>query len=82
MTQISGSIIDSWVERAGRLVLQVAPRGRPDELCIVEADSDLVPDDGWLVDLGENMCHGSPVSAMGRLVRSGLIRATRLELVR
>jgi hypothetical protein len=42
----------------------------------------LVPDDGWLVDLGENMCHGSPVSAMGRLVRSGLIRATRLELVR
>ena len=33
---------------------------------IVEAEASLVPDRGWLEDLGENLCHGSPVAAVGR----------------
>ena len=41
-------------------------------MMIVEAAASLVPDLGWLEDLGENMCHGSPVSAVGRLTLSGL----------
>ena len=87
-TVIQGAIIDSWVERAGplrresRLVLQVAPRGRPEDLLIVEASASLVPDGGWLEDLGENLCHGSPVAAEGRLNMAGQFRATRIELAR
>jgi hypothetical protein len=85
---LSGAIVDSWVEPAGsmgadsRLVLQVAPRGRPRDLMIVEADARLVPDRGWLEDLGENLCHGSPVAAVGRLNFRGFIAATRLQFVR
>lgn len=85
---VKGSIIDSWIEpsgpidRARRLVLQVAPRGRPKDLMIVEAEASLVPDDGWLEDLGENLCHGSPVAAVGRMTLGGLLSARRIELVR
>ncbi|MDB5349357.1 MAG: hypothetical protein JWN86_604 [Planctomycetota bacterium] len=87
-TIIQGAIIDSWVERAGpsrrepRLVLQVAPSGRPDDLLIVEGAASLVPDRGWLQDLGENLCHGSPVAAEGRLNLAGQFRATRIDLAR
>lgn len=86
--EIKGAIIDSWVEPAGlardgsRLVLQVAPAGRPKDLLIVEAEASLVPDQGWLADLGENLCHGSPVAAVGRLGLSGLMWATQLRLAR
>ena len=85
---VAGAIIDSWVEPAGavgdgsRLVLQVAPRGRPGELTIVEAEVSLVSDRGWLEDLSENLCHGSPVAAVGRPTRTGLFRASRLQLAR
>ena len=84
---VNGAIIDSWVERVGfggasRLVLQVAPKGRPKDLMIVEADSSLVSDRGWLEDLGENLCHGSPVAAVGRLTLSGFIAATQLRIAR
>ena len=85
---ISGAIIDSWVEPSGatqdssRLVLQVAPKGRPRDLVIVEAQASLVPDRGWLEDLGENLCHGSPVMAIGRKMINGFMAATRLQLVR
>ncbi|MFO0911204.1 MAG: hypothetical protein U0794_23185 [Isosphaeraceae bacterium] len=85
---LNGAIIDSWVEPAGslrddaRLVLQVAPRGRPKDLMIIEADATLVPDRGWLEDLGENLCHGSPVAAVGRLNFRGFIAATRLQFAR
>jgi hypothetical protein len=85
---VLGSIIDSWVEpsgpvgKAARLVLQVAPRGRPHDLMIVEASTSLVPDDGWLEDLGENLCHGSPVSAVGRMTLGGLLSARRIVLDR
>lgn len=85
---LRGAIIDSWVEPAGtcdwdsRLVLQVAPRERPRELLIVEADATLVPDLGWLADLGENLCHGSPVAAVIRPGRSGMLTATRIDLAR
>ncbi len=87
-TSINGAIVDSWVERAGplrsqsQLVLQVAPRGRPGDLMIVEAEASLVADRGWLEDLGENLCHGSPVAAVGRLTRGGQFRATRIDLAR
>ncbi len=85
---VMGAIVDSWVEPSGppgsgtRLVLQVAPRGRPKDLMIVEAAASLVPDVGWLEDLGENLCHGSPVSAVGRMTLSGMIAATQLRLAR
>jgi hypothetical protein len=85
---VSGAIIDSWVEPSGessdasRLVLQVAPRGKPKDLVIVEAEASLVPDRGWLEDLGENLCHGSPVLAVGRRMLNGFLAATCLELVR
>lgn len=84
--EVRGAIVDSWVEPAGscgwdsRLVLQVAPRGRPRELMTLEADARLVPDLAWLADLGENLCHGNPVSVVGHRTRSGLVRATRLDL--
>ena len=87
-TSIEGAIIDSWVERPGplrrepRLVLQLAPRGRPGDLLIVEAAASLVPDGGWLEDLGENLCHGSPVAAEGNLNLAGHFRATRIDLER
>jgi hypothetical protein len=87
-TLVTGAIVDSWVEPAGptgessRLVLQVAPKGRPSDLMIVEAAASLVPDRGWLEDLGENLCHGSPVAAVGRLGRSGFFAATQLRLAR
>ena len=51
---VNGAIVDSWVEPSGlsddasRLVLQVAPKGRPKDLVIVEAEASLVPDQGWL----------------------------------
>lgn len=85
---LKGSIIDSWVERWGiprrepRLVLQVAPRGRPADLMIVEASADLVPDTDWLEDLGSNLCHGSPVAAVGRLNRRGWFSASQILLER
>jgi hypothetical protein len=85
---VTGAIIDSWVEPPGtagdgsRLVLQVAPRGRPKDLMIVEAEASLVPDRNWLEDLGENLCHGSPVAAVGRLTMRGFISASQLRLAR
>lgn len=86
---VRGAIIDSWVEPSGtwtrdgaRLVLQVAPRGCPRDLMIVEASASLVPDDGWLEDLSENLCHGSPVAIVGRLTTPGKLAATELVLVR
>jgi len=85
---VTGAIVDSWVESAGaatdgaRLVLQVAPRGRPKDLVIVEAEPSLVPDQFWLEDLSENLCHGSPVLAIGRPSFNGYVAATRLQLAR
>jgi hypothetical protein len=87
-TIVNGAIIDSWVESwhepgsRPRLVLQVAPRGRPRDLMIVEAEASLVPDDGWLEDLGANLCHGSPVAAVGHLTLAGMFAATQLQLAR
>ena len=83
---VTGAIIDSWVEPAGlvrdgsRLVLQVAPSGRPKDLLIVEAEASLVGDRGWLLDLGENLCHGNPVAAVGRRNLAGWFMATQLHL--
>ena len=85
---VSGAIIDSWVETSGvsddisRLVLQVAPKGRPRDMVIVEAEASLVPDRGWLEDLGENLCHGSPVYAIGRRRNNGFLAASCLQFVR
>ena len=85
---VNGAIVDSWVESSGmnedasRLVLQVAPKGRPRDLVIVEAAASLVPDRGWLEDLGENLCHGSPVLAIGRRMLNGFVSARCLQLVR
>ena len=85
--EVSGAIIDSWVEPCGqqdgtRVVLQVAPKGRPRDLIFVEAEASLVPADGWLEDLSENTCHGSPVRAFGRQMLNGFIAATYLQLAR
>jgi len=83
---VTGAIIDSWVEPAGlpgdgsRLVLQVAPSGHPKDLLIVEAEVSLVGDRGWLQDLGENLCHGNPVAAVGRRNVAGFLMATQLRL--
>ena len=83
---VTGDIVDSWVESPGisgdesRLVLQVAPRGRPKDLMIVEAVASLVPDHGWLEDLRSNLCHGNPVAAVGRLNLSGFFSASQLRL--
>ena len=88
VVEVTGAIIDSWVEPAGlprdgsRLVLQVAPAGRPKDLLIVEAEASLVNDQDWLEDLGENLCHGSPVTAFGRFGLTGLMWATQLRLAR
>jgi hypothetical protein len=85
---VTGAIVDSWMEpaqpmsSATRLVLQVAPRGRPKDLVIVEAEPSLIPDRFWLEDLSENLCHGSPVLAVGRPSFNGFVAATRLQLAR
>ena len=85
---VAGAIIDSWIEPTQakadttRLVLQVAPRERPKDLVIVEAEPSLVPDRFWLEDLSENLCHGSPVLAVGRQCFNGFFAATRLQLAR
>jgi hypothetical protein len=85
---ITGAIVDSWIEPTQtasdgtRLVLQVAPRGRPRDLVIVEAEPSLVPDRYWLEDLSENLCHGSPVQAIGRRLFNGFVAASRLQLAR
>jgi hypothetical protein len=85
---VAGAIVDSWFESArtaahgARLVLQVAPRGRPEDLVIVEAEPSLVPDRYWLEDLSENLCHGSPVTAIGRASFNGLVAATSLQFAR
>lgn len=82
---VRGAIVDSWIERGGRepkLVLQVRPWGRSQELWIVEASPSLVPDTSWLEDLSGNLCHGSAVKAAGRLRREGFVAASRLELDR
>lgn len=87
-TVVTGAIVDSWVEPAGavrersRLVLQVAPKGRPKDLMIVEAEASVVSDRSWLEDLGENLCHGSPVAAVGRLTLGGFFSATQIRLAR
>ena len=49
---------------------------------IVEAEASLVGDHGWLLDLGENLCHGSPVAAVGPKNLAGSIMATQLRLDR
>jgi hypothetical protein len=51
-------------------------------LVIVEAEPSLVPDRFWLEDLSENLCHGSPVLAVGRPSFNGFVAATRLQLAR
>jgi hypothetical protein len=85
---VKGAIVDSWVESIGgttdspRLVLQIAPRGCPKDLVIVEAEASLVPDRGWLEDLGENLCHGSPVLAVGRRMLNGFLSANQLQFAR
>jgi len=85
---VNGAIVDSWIEASRefddspRLVLQVAPKGRPRDLIFVEAEASLIPDEGWYEDLSENTCHGSPVLAIGRRMLNGFITATCLQLVR
>jgi len=85
---VAGTIVDSWVESArsadagALLVLQVAPRGHPKDLVIVEAEVSLVSDRVWLEDLSENLCYGSPVLAIGSPSCSGFFAATRLQLMR
>jgi hypothetical protein len=85
---VTGAIVDSWVEPPrssgdrSRLVLQVAPKDRPKDLMIVEAEASLVPDRGWLQDLGENLCHGSPVAAVGRLTLGGFFSASQIRFAR
>ncbi len=85
---VNGAIVDSWIEPSRdfddspRLVLQVAPKGRPRDLIFVEAEASLIPDGGWFEDLSENTCHGSPVLAIGRRMLNGFVTATCLQLVR
>ncbi|RUL89658.1 hypothetical protein [Tautonia sociabilis] len=85
---VSGTIVDSWVEPAGScdwdstLVLQVVTRDRPRELVTVEAEAVLVPDLGWLADLGENLCHGSPVRLRAQRGLGGELVVTFLVLDR
>lgn len=88
MTTVQGAIVDSWLEPVGmsrerrRLILQIAPLGHPRDLWIVMVELALVPDRGWLEDLSENLCHGSPVAAQGHLTPPGWLSATSLELCR
>jgi hypothetical protein len=87
-TFVTGLIMDSWVrstkvtDARSCLVLQVAQLERPHTLVFVEADSSLVPNRRWLEDLGENLCHGSPVVALGARQCDGVFAATRLQLTR
>ena len=73
---VTGAIVDSWVESARatsngtRLVLQVAPRGRPKDLVIVEAEPSLVPDRFWLEDLSENLLPWQPGAGRGAVLRT------------
>jgi len=84
----AGTIVDSWVESARTadacdcLVLQVAPRGRPKDVFILEAPVSLVSDRLWLEDLSENLCHGSPVLAPGPQSFDDFFAATWLQLAR
>ena len=85
---ITGAIVDSWVESSGPGIVGGSPgvagraAGRPKDLVIVEAEPSLVPDRIWLEDLSENLCHGSPVLAVGRPSYNGFMSATRLQLAR
>jgi hypothetical protein len=85
---VAGAIVDSWIESArsadvgALLVLQVAPRGHPKDLVIVEARISLVSDRHWLDDLSENLRHGSSVFVIGSRSFNGLFVATRLKLMR
>ncbi len=87
VVKVHGAIVDSWLEMHGpagrgpRVVLQLATRERPRDLLIVEAETSLVERD-WLQDLGENLCHGSPVAAIGMVQNSGMIHATHLQFAR
>jgi hypothetical protein len=87
-SSVMGLIMDSWVEVAAfadadaRLVLQVALRGQPEVLVIVEAEASLVADRLWLEELSENLCQGSPVVAPGSRSFNGIFAATRLQLTR
>jgi hypothetical protein len=62
--------------------MQVAPRRNPDDLIVIETDPALVPDRLWLDDLGENLCHGSPVMAIGSWSSQRLLKAAWLHLMR
>ena len=82
---LRGAIIDSWLERREtnpRVVLQVTSRALPDRLWIIEAPASMAPDQDWLEDLGENLCHGSLIDAVGHLDRSGIVQASRLRFIR
>jgi hypothetical protein len=85
---VAGAIVDSWVESArsadagAHLVLQIAPRGHPKDLVIVEGEASLVSDRLWLEDLSENLCHGSPVLVIGSKSFNGFFAATQLQLMR
>ncbi len=84
---VAGVIVDSWVEPASpvnagaRLVLQIAPRGHPEVLVVVEAEASLVSDRLLLEDLSENLCHGNPVLALGSRSLNGFFIARRLHLM-
>ncbi len=84
---VAGVIVDSWVEPASpvdagaRLVLQIAPRGHPEVLVVVEAQASLVSDLVLLESLNENLCHGIPVLALGSRSFNGFFTATRLHLM-
>jgi hypothetical protein len=85
---VAGAIVDSWVESARsadagvHLILQIAPRGLPKDLVIVETEASLVSDRLWLEDLSENLCHGSPVLVIGSKSFNGFFAATQLQLRR
>ncbi len=87
-SSVAGMIVDSWVESArpenagAHMILQVAPGEHTKQLVILEAELSLIPDRLWLEDLSENLCHGSPVVAIGSRSCSGLFVATRLQLTR
>ena len=69
------------VHVANRLIAETL-HPYPKDLVIVEAEPSLVPDRFWLEDLSENLCHGSPVLAVGRPSFNGYVAATSLQLAR
>jgi hypothetical protein len=85
---VAGAIVNSWIEPARSpvagacLVLQVTPRRHPDDLIVIETDAALVSDRFSLDDLAENLCHGSPVMAIGSWTSQGSLRAEWLYLTR